>query len=180
MSSLAGHLLISSAGLHDPSFRHTVVLIGAHDDEGAVGVILNRSTEVLVSDAVSPLAELTGAGARLFEGGPVQPGQPVLLAELKESVRTDLPVFGNIGFLTGEIDEALRPSILRARVYAGHSGWGSGQLEDELAENAWIIEPARPEDVFTDEPGSLWKCVLQRKGGKYRHIAMVPKDPRVN
>jgi putative transcriptional regulator len=89
-------------------------------------------------------------------------------------------VFGNIGFLTGEIDEALRPSILRARVYAGHSGWGSGQLEDELAENAWIIEPARPEDVFTDEPGSLWKRVLQRKGGKYRHIAMVPKDPRVN
>lgn len=180
MSSLTAHLLISSAGLHDPNFRHTVILIGAHDDEGAVGVILNRPTKVLVADAVPPLADLTDPRASLFEGGPVQPAQPVLLAELDGSARADLAVFGNIGFLTGEIDEALRPSILRARVYAGHSGWGAGQLEAELAADSWIVEPARAEDVFTDQPGSLWRQVLERKGGKYRHIAMVPRDPRVN
>lgn len=180
MHSLTAQLLISSAGLHDPNFRHTVVLIGTHDEEGAVGVILNRPTEVLVAEAVPLLAELTGPRARLFEGGPVQPQQPVLLAELKDSAPTDLPVFGNIGFLTGEIDEALRPSIVRTRVYAGYSGWGAGQLEAELAADAWIIEPARPEDVFTDEPVSLWRRVLERKGGEYRRIAMVPRDPRVN
>ncbi|RKZ07661.1 hypothetical protein DRQ53_04145 [bacterium] len=180
MSSLTGQLLISSAGLHDPNFRHTVVLIGAHDEEGAVGVVLNRPMEVLVTDAVPPLVDLTGPDAALFEGGPVQPAQPVLLAELDGTARANLAVFENIGFLTGEIDAALRPSILRARVYAGHSGWGAGQLEAELAEDAWIIEPARAEDVFTDEPASLWRRILKRKGGKYRHIAMVPKDPRVN
>jgi putative transcriptional regulator len=180
MESLASQLLISSAGLHDPNFRHTVVLIAAHDDEGAVGVVLNRSTEFLVADAVPPLAELAGSRARLFEGGPVQPAQPVLLAELKGSTRADLPVMGNIGFITGEIDEALRPSILRARVFAGYSGWGAGQLEEELEEGAWILEPALPEDVFSDEPRSLWRRILERKGGPYRRIAMVPKDPRVN
>jgi len=180
MSSLTSNLLISSAGLHDPNFRHTVVLIGAHDEEGAVGVVLNRCTGSLVADAVPPLAELTGPGAKLFEGGPVQQNQPVLLAEFRGSTHASVPVFGNIGFLTGEIDEALRPSILRTRVYAGHSGWGAGQLEAELAAGSWIVEPARAQDVFTDEPGSLWRRVLERKGGKYRHIAMVPRDPRVN
>jgi putative transcriptional regulator len=159
MSPLTAQLLISSAGLHDPNFRHTVVLIGAHDDEGAVGVILNRPTEFLVADAVPPLADLTGPDAPLFEGGPVQPTQPVVLAQLEGPARTDRPVFDNIGFLTGEIDEAIRPSVVQTRVFAGHSG---------------------PEDVFTDEPESLWKRVLERKGGHYRHIAMVPKDPRVN
>ena len=180
MDSLASHLLISSAGLHDPNFRHTVVLIAAHDDEGAVGVVLNRATEFLVADAVPPLAEVTGEQALLFEGGPVQPMQPVLLAELGAGTRADLPVLGNIGFITGDVDDSVRPSILRARVYAGYSGWGSGQLEEELEDGAWIIEPALPEDVFTDEPRSLWKKVLERKGGPYRRIAMVPKDPRVN
>lgn len=180
MTSLTASLLISSAGLHDPNFRHTVVLIGTHDEEGAVGVVLNRSTEILVADAAPPLVELTGPQAKLFEGGPVQPNQPVLLAEFKDAVHASVPVFGSIGFLTGEIDDALRPSILRTRVFAGYSGWGAGQLESELDEDAWIIEPARADDVFTTEPGSLWRRVLERKGGRYRHIAMVPKDPRVN
>ena len=180
MESLAAHLLISSAGLHDPNFRHTVVLIAAHDDEGAVGVVLNRSTDYRVADTVPPLAELTGEDAKLFEGGPVQPTQPVLLAELKGTAQADLPVLGNIGFITGDVDEAVRPSILRARVYAGYSGWGAGQLEGELEEGTWIVEPALPEDVFTEEPRALWRQVLERKGGAYRRIAMVPKDPRVN
>jgi putative transcriptional regulator len=180
MPFLTAHILISSASLYDPNFRHTVVLIGSHDDEGAVGVILNRPTEVLVADAVPPLADLAGVDAKLFEGGPVQPTQPVLLAELRDSDRVDLPVLGSIGFLTGEIEETLRPSILRARVYAGYSGWGAGQLEAELAADAWIVEPARAEDVFTDQPDSLWRRILERKGGEYRRIAMVPKDPRVN
>lgn len=180
MTSLTGRLLISSAGLHDPNFRHTVVLIASHDEEGAVGVVLNRPTEILVTEAVAPLAALTGPQEKLFEGGPVQKHQPVLMVELKDFARADLPVFGNVGVLTGDVDDALRPSILRARVYAGYSGWGAGQLEAELDADAWIIEPARAEDVFTIQPGSLWRTVLERKGGEYRRIAMVPKDPRVN
>lgn len=180
MSSLAAHLLISSAGLHDPNFRHTVVVIGAHNEEGALGVILNRPTEILVVEAIPVLADLSAPGARLFEGGPVQPTQPILLAELDGSVHPDVPVVGNIGFLAGEIEDSLRTSILRARVFAGYSGWGPGQLEAELSEGSWIVEPACDDDIFTDEPEALWKRILERKGGRYRQIAMVPKDLRVN
>jgi putative transcriptional regulator len=79
MESLRGHLLISGASLIDPNFRRTVVLIGHHDEEGAVGVVLNRETEVPVADAVPALASLVPPGERLFLGGPVQPQAAVVL-----------------------------------------------------------------------------------------------------
>jgi len=180
MRSLTGHLLISSAGLFDPNFRHTVVVIGTHNEEGALGVILNRPTAIPIEDAVPPLVELTGPDAPLFEGGPVQPEQPVLVVEAGDRVALDVPILDGVGILAGEVDAGLRPDIRRARVFAGYSGWGPGQLEDELAADSWIVEPARPEDVFTDDPTGLWKRVLLRKGGEYRRIAMIPKDLRVN
>ena len=180
MTFLPAHILISSAGLYDPNFRHTVVLIGTHDEQGAAGVILNRPTGIAVRDAAPNLAELVGSQAHLYEGGPVQTDQAVLVVELNGAVSADLPIFGNIGFLTGEIAPELRAAIVRARVFAGYSGWGAGQLEAELAADAWIVEPAQAEDVFSDEPDSLWRRVLVRKGGEYRRIAMVPKDLRVN
>ena len=180
MDSLRGHLLISSAGLYDPNFRHTVVLIGAHDDGGAVGVVLNRALDVEVVDAIAPLAGVAGPGAHLYEGGPVEPNLPVLLAELSDTIHADLLVFGGVAFLTGDVSDEARDAIVRARVYAGHSGWGPGQLEEELAADAWIVEPARVEDVFTNDPEGLWKAVLERKGPEYRTISMMPFDPRVN
>ena len=180
MDSLAGQLLISSAGLYDPNFRHTVVLIGAHGEEGALGVVLNRSIDLAVGEVLPPLAEIAGPDGLLYQGGPVRPDDPVLLAELRDPNLADLHVFDSIGFLTGEVSEVARASIVRARVYVGHSGWGPGQLEEELEADSWIVEPARPDDVFTREPNGLWKRILERKGPEFRHIAMMPFDPRVN
>ena len=180
MQNLQGQLLISSAGLYDPNFRHTVVLIGAHGDEGALGVVLNRPAGVAIADAAPPLMPITGREAMLYQGGPVQPDQPVLLAELSDPTLADVHVFDAIGFLTGELSETARIAIRRARVYAGYSGWGPGQLEDEMAADTWIVEPPRVEDVFTDDPDGLWKRILQRKGPRYKHISMMPFDPRVN
>jgi len=151
-----------------------------NDAHGAVGVVLNHPTELLVSDAVPMLSDLAGPEAVLFQGGPVQLDQAVLLVEMKSSVSADLPVFENVGFLTGEVDEALRPAVLRARVFVGYSGWGEGQLEAEIADDAWILEPAHVEDIFSEDPETLWRQVLQRKGRGFRHIAMAPKDPNVN
>ena len=77
-------------------------------------------------------------------------------------------VFGTVGFLPGEVDDADElGELARARVFAGYAGWGPGQLEDELAESAWIVEPAQPEDVFTPDPEALWSAVLRRKGGPF-------------
>ena len=82
MESLRGRLLISSGGLYDPNFRHTVVLVGEHTPDGALGVVLNRALDARVDQAVPVLSGLVGADEPLFQGGPVQPHSPVLLAEL--------------------------------------------------------------------------------------------------
>lgn len=180
MESLRGRLLISSGGLYDPNFRHTVVLIGEHNADGALGVVLNRALNVTVEQTIPPLSELVPPGAPLFQGGPVQPESPVLLAELVDPALADLLVFDSVGFLVGEVSADIRPSILRARVYAGYSGWGPGQLEAEMAVDSWILEPARVEDVFTDAPDLLWSRVLERKGPEYKRLSRMPYDPRMN
>lgn len=180
MESLRGSLLISSGGLYDPNFRHTVVLVGEHNAEGALGVVLNRPLDVTVREAVPPLADLLKLDEPLFQGGPVQPSSPVLLAELAHPELADVLVFGSIGFLVGEVSEDVRSGIVRARVYAGYSGWGSGQLEGEMDEGSWIIDPAREEDVFTDAPDLLWSRVLQRKGPEYHMLSRMPFDPSMN
>lgn len=180
MESMKGRLLISGGGLFDPNFRHTVVLIGEHDAAGAVGVVLNRPLEVSVADAVPALAELAGSGERLFQGGPVEPDQAVLLAELSDPAGLDVPVFGAVGFLTGEVQSDVRPDVLRARIYLGHAGWGPGQLDAELEGGSWIVEPATAADVFTGDPEALWRRVLERKGPRYAAMSRIPFDPSMN
>lgn len=180
MESLRGRLLISSGGLYDPNFRHTVILIGEHNADGAAGVVLNRALDVTVEQAVPPLRDLVPAGEALFQGGPVQPGVPVLLAEVARPELVDVLAFGSVGFLVGDVSEDIQPNILRARIFAGHAGWGPGQLEAEMAADSWIIEPAQVDDVFTDEPGTLWSRVLERKGPEYRRLSRMPFDPSVN
>jgi putative transcriptional regulator len=180
MESLKGRLLISGGGLFDDNFRHTVVLIGEHGAEGAVGVVLNRPLELTVGEAVAPLATLTGADAPLFEGGPVEQQQAVLLAETAVPGILDVPIFGDVGFLTGDVPSDVRSAIRRARVFLGYAGWGPGQLEAELASGAWIVDPATADDVFTDAPRSLWRHVLERKGPRYAAMAKIPYDPSMN
>ncbi len=180
MESLKGQLLVSAGGLYDPNFRHTVVLLAEHGDDGAVGVVLTRPLEVTVASAVPPLAELVPDGAPLFQGGPVDTDQPVLVAEVTDPEILDLRVFGAVGLLTGEVSWSVRSALVRARVFAGYAGWGPGQLEAEMEEDSWILEPAREDDVFTDEPDALWHRVLERKGPPWRGLARMPFDPTTN
>ena len=180
MESLRGQLLISAGSLFDPNFRHTVVLIGEHNAEGALGVVLNRRSELTVQQAVPALASAVGPGEMLYLGGPVRPHSPVLLAELAMPHSPDLLVFNRIGFLIGDVSDESKEAIARARVYGGYAGWGAGQLEAELESGSWILEPAREEDVFTDDPDSLWSRVLERKGGTFRRLAKMPFDPSAN
>src|SRR5688572_448257 len=124
MESLRGKLLISSGGLYDRNFRHTVVLVGEHNPEGALGVILNRPLGFTVEDAVPSLGKLVAPGTPLYEGGPVRPTGAVVLAELRRPELAGVPVFGAVGFLTGEVSDEISPHIIRARVYVGYAGWG--------------------------------------------------------
>ncbi len=180
MGSLKGKLLISGGGLFDPNFRHTVVLVGEHDAAGAVGVVLTRPLDTTVSETVPPLAELVEPSEALFQGGPVEPGQAVLLAEVAHPELVDVPVFGSVGFLTDDVPAEVEPGVLRARVFVGHAGWGPGQLDAELERGDWIIEDATEDDVFTDQPRTLWHRVLKRKGPPYAAMARIPFDPSTN
>ena len=181
VESLQGNLLVAGPGLVDPNFRRTVVLVGEHGDEGAMGVVLNRPSPASVEEAVPLLAELVGERELVHVGGPVQPQAIVVLGEFEEPERAGVLVFGTVGFLPGEIEDAEEVGALsRARVFAGYAGWGAGQLEEELAEAAWIVERALPDDVFTDDPDGLWSAVLRRKGGAFALLATMPLDPALN
>ena len=180
VQSLKGHLLIAGPALVDPNFRRTVVLVGEHSEEGALGVVLNRVSETTVDDAVPELATLVDRADAVHVGGPVQPSAIVVLAEFAETDRAEGLVLGSVGFLPSEVDPLELGELRRARVFAGYAGWGPGQLDDELAEGSWIVEPALPEDVFTVEPDTLWSAVLQRKGGPFGVLALMPPDPTLN
>ena len=180
MDTLRGSLLLAAGGLFDPNFRRTVVLIAEHGEEGALGLVLNRPAKVRVQDATPLLSGLVEPEAPLFVGGPVQPEAVLVLAEFTDAVFADRPVVGAVGFADPGLDPTLVQGIVRARVFAGYSGWGPGQLEGEMGESAWIVEPALPDDVFTFEPERLWTSVLRRKGGGYRMLSLMPDDPSSN
>jgi len=181
MESLEGNLLIASPAIFDPNFRRTVVLLTAHSDEGAVGLILNRRSETTVEEAVPRLTPLAGADAPIFAGGPVNPTGVSMLAEFEEPEQAGVEVFGDIGFVA--LDDSLAgdaPELRRRRVFAGVASWGAGQLDGELETEDWIVQPATNDDVFSDDPDSLWEHVLQRMGGSYAVVARMPFDPSLN
>ena len=180
VQSLKGHLLVAGPGLHDPNFRRTVILVGEHGDEGALGVVLNRMSDSRVDDALPELAGLVDGAEPVHVGGPVQPSAIVVLAEFEEPERAGTLVLDDIGFLPSEIDPDALGELRRARVFAGYAGWGPGQLDGELREGSWIVEPAAADDVFTSDPEELWSDVLRRKGGPFGVLALMPPDPSLN
>ena len=103
-----------------------------------------------------------------------------MLADLEHPDLAGIVVTGTVGLLSGEVDDIVIDGIRRARVFAGYSGWGAGQLEAELARDDWIVEPAVPEELFTDAPERLWGDVLARKGGQFRLLSRMPFDPSSN
>lgn len=179
MESLAGQLLISSPSLVDQNFRRTVVLMTHHDEDGAVGLVLSRPSALRIDEAVPDLGDLPYSDEVVYIGGPVQPEAVVVLVELDEPLEDSEPIVGNVVYMPPGADaDELHAS--RARVFAGYSGWGPGQLEHELEEPAWILAPALPADVFASDPDELWRTVLQRKGKKFALIARMPYDPGLN
>lgn len=179
--SLSGQLLVASPALHDPNFQRTVILIGAHSKEGAMGIVLNRPSQVTVGEAVPQLEPAVDEQDPIYLGGPVQPDSIVMLGEFLDPSPAGLLVLGRIGFPAPEAGiEELAEATARRRVYAGYAGWSEGQLDAELEQGDWIAHPARPEDVFTESPEELWSEVLERKGGSFALLARMPMDPSVN
>ena len=178
--SLRGKLLIASPALEDPNFDRTVVLITEHGEEGAMGIVLNRPSESEVA-AVIPELEAIAGEEPIFVGGPVQPEALVVLGEFSDPDAAAWIVVAGVGLVSAQTDlEELPESVRRGRVYAGFSGWGPGQLEDEIEEEAWIVEAPMPAELFPEDPDTLWSDVLDRMGGEYAIVARMPEDPSLN
>lgn len=178
MTYLAGRLLVASPRLVDPNFARTVVVLLNHDEQGAMGLVINRPTEVQVGDHLPEWVDSLVSPPVVFYGGPVEQSVGIGLRRSFDAgeAATPLPGVIMVDLAGGESGEA-RGLI---RVFAGYSGWGPGQLEDEIEEESWIIVPGFAEDVFSLSPDRLWADVLGRQGGKIALLASMPVDPQLN
>jgi putative transcriptional regulator len=184
MESLTGRLLVATPALRDPNFERTVVLLVAHEDGGALGVVLNRATEVPVSEVLEGWSTLASEPAVVFEGGPVQPEAAICLARTRVGV-SRLGGFNRVSGAVGTVDlsgepEKLRDSLVSVRVFAGYAGWAPGQLEGEITAGSWFVFDALPGDAFVNRPDDLWPMVLRRQGGLLAAVAFFPADPTAN
>ena len=193
-SDLNGHFLIAETDLQDPNFFRTVVLIIQHNIEGAFGLVVNRRSEVTVGDVIEDAVDTAIAGYTVFVGGPVQQNYIFVLhdgipsryrSEHCEEASSGVffePSFQHVIDYARSEDfqdpaEGDRPNI---RVFAGYSGWGPGQLEREISEDAWFIHPAGADIVFQEDASDGWKAALSKKGSFYRIVAETGYNPSMN
>jgi putative transcriptional regulator len=187
--SLSGRLLVATPLLGDPNFRRTVILIVEDEpEEGTLGVVLNRPTEVQVGQVLESWTELVTGPTVVFKGGPVAPNSALALALARGE---DEPLgwrsldgsslMSRIGLVDLEAPpELLAGGITSLRVFAGYAGWGPGQLRAEIEEGAWYVLAGEPTDAFLAEPERLWGAVLRRQGGDFAIVATYPDDPMLN
>jgi putative transcriptional regulator len=186
--TMVGRLLVATPQLADPNFTRTVVLIVQHHEEGAVGVVLNRPTQVAVDEVLPRWATLASDPSVLFQGGPVSPEGAICLGRLQQPEdqpegwrRLDVAGLEELGLVDLDAPPVMVASSLgRLRVFAGYAGWETGQLEQEIASGAWYLLPADPADPFEADPHVLWAQVLRRQGGQLAMLASLPQDPTLN
>lgn len=166
LSLKKGVLLVASPSLEDPNFRKAVLLIVEHGPNGTLGLILNRSTKVLLSDVLPELAALKGTTHRVFSGGPVDPSNLLVLFRLLEPYADARSVFD--GVYVGGTPRLLERMITQAkptetfRAFAGSAGWAPRQLEAELIVGAWGVLPADSFSIFDQNPATLWQDCVSR------------------
>jgi putative transcriptional regulator len=174
MESLAGNLLVATPVLLDPHFFRTVVLLLQHDEDGCLGVVLNRPTEEPVATHIPEWADrVTGPGTVNY-GGPVDPAVAIGLSLSAEGMPTALPGLSMIDL--GQAPEASGGPV---KVYSGYSGWGSEQLESEISMGSWYVVQASPDDPFDEEDGQ-WRRVLRRQPGFLSVVSTYPDDASFN
>jgi putative transcriptional regulator len=185
----AGRLLVATPLLGDPNFRRAVVLVVEDEpDEGTLGVVLNRPTEIEVGQVLESWTDLVTGPSVVFQGGPVFPNSALALAIVPGE---DEPVgWRALGGTApsarlGLVDLDAPPQLLAGgiaslRVFAGYAGWAPGQLQAEIEEGAWYVLAAEPADPFAAEPELLWRAVLRRAGGTLALVATYPDDPGLN
>ena len=177
---LAGRLLIATPSLIDPNFYRTVVLMIEHDEEGSLGVVLNRPLDIPVADYLDEWDSLVADPPVVFAGGPVEPEVALAVGSgpLSEGNLSAL-IMGDIQLIDLDLDPA-SAAFDRIRVFSGYAAWAPEQLSAEIEEGAWWIVDCEVDDPFAAESAELWSRVLRRQGGQLALFATLPDDPGLN
>ena len=184
MQVSSGMLLVATTALQDPHFADTVVLLLDVSDEGALGVVLNRPSQILVADVLEPWRDVVDEPEVLFRGGPVGVDGAIAVGCLRAI--DDPPVgWRPVAGLLGMIDldtptELVDGSLSGLRVFAGYSGWGAQQLEGEIEEGSWYVVSGEAGDAFRGDTESLWRDVMRRQPGMLAWHVNRPVDPDLN
>jgi putative transcriptional regulator len=182
VATTRNRLLVSVPATGDDNFDQTVVYVIDHDDDGAIGVVLNRPSD----DPVPPVVDIGVPGATpdvLFSGGPVSPEAMIVLGRrrLGSEARGIAAVGGAVAVVAAAaVEDHEVEGIDVVRVYSGYAGWAPRQLDAELAAGVWVVLDALPDDVFCADPARLWRSVLAREGGRLASVARYPSDPNQN
>lgn len=172
MNSTEGRLLVAMPEMGDDNFDRTVLWMLSHDTDGAVGVVLNRPSELPVAMHLADLAPFVSPPDVLFIGGPVSNEIVIGIGDSDDGIAA-------VDLLALAESAAARPPG-RLRLFAGYAGWSPGQLEGEMALDGWVVVDGEPADVFSDEPEHLWRRVLGRQGGSLARLARFPESPALN
>ena len=160
-----GKLLVAARNLPDPNFGESVVLLVDVNEQGAMGIIVNRPTDLALTE-ILPGREQPAPAGTVYFGGPVQVSGVLALLR-SERARSDCrKVFDDVYLVTarGVLDEMLGTGAGpgRFRIYAGYAGWGAGQLQKEVAQGGWHVLDGHPDVVFDPEPESVWQRQIRR------------------
>jgi putative transcriptional regulator len=176
--NLTGSLLVAHPSMMDPNFRRSVLFISAHDpSDGAVGIIINRPLDKQVADLVNE-APPDGLGdVPVFLGGPVGKNH-LMFAAFEWQEGQGLKINHNVGLeeATSRVDSD--PASIRA--FVGYAGWGAGQLEAEMKQNAWLLQKPNPAALKPERLRNLWFDIMRGLGPWYKLLAAAPDDPSLN
>lgn len=174
--TLAGSLLLAHPVMQDPNFRRSVVLMSVHNNEGAMGVVLNRPTGQRLGQLNGDFAMGPLSSVPLFKGGPVHPEQLIIAAWQSRPDGFRL----HFGIEPDKAIQLMDEEGTHVRGFLGYSGWSAGQLENEMERHTWVVTPV-PEDLLIQPQNDLlWKNVLSREGAEWRLMADEPEDPTQN
>ncbi len=179
----AGNLLISEPFLQDENFVRSVILLCEHNEEGSFGLVINKPSILRLGELVE---ELEFLDKEVYVGGPVEQNTLHFIYFGEKQLEGSLCLGGDLWW-GGDFDsllEKLKIGLIEPeniRFFLGYSGWGSGQLLDELSEDTWIV---CQEKLILDNldltPEELWRYLLKNMGGEFKVIANYPLDPRLN
>src|SRR3954463_899523 len=179
-----GRLLVATPSVGGDVFHRSVILMLHHDDGGAQGVVLNKPLSAEVDSVLPGWQRVVTAPHVLFQGGPVSTSSALGLVTVPGDEPEPLGVkrlFGSIGLVDLDVPTPVVAAELAGlRIFAGYSGWDSGQLENEIFRGDWYVVDAEVGDAFTPEPDRLWSEVLRRQRDSLAYVANFPDDPSMN